>query len=291
MTAATAVAAAHGDPQHPKDRQEVRVDDKQLFGDRHDQIVGFLGRTAIRAVLLVLFLLFWGWASDRLIPRFVISTPIDVWNRFGDALGTGELWNNLAYTFSSAFYGFVLGSAIGSTLGLLFGLFESVAKIIAPFAAMLYSMPKIVVSPVIVVWLGVDQGMKVFIAMLSCMWVVFYNVWNATRRIDRNLLDQFRLMGANQRQIVAGLYLPSATTWLLTSLRIAFPIALVGAVVGEFVASSEGLGHMALQAGQRYDTAAVFVAAITITVFAALIDTILAALQRRVALRQGEAPS
>lgn len=288
MTAATAVAAAHGDPRSPNNLDEV--DQPQLLGTHHDRIVGFLGRTGVRLLLLAVFLLFWTWASDRLIPKFVISTPVDVWHRFGRAIESGELSNNLLYTFTSCFYGFVLGSTIGSTLGLLFGIYESVSKIIAPFAAMLYSMPKIMLSPIIVVWLGVDQEMKVFIAMLSCMWVVFYNVWNATRRIDHHLLDQFRLMGASQRQIVAGLYLPSATTWLLTSLRIAFPIALIGAVVGEFIASSEGLGHMALQAGQRYDTAAVFVAAVTITFFAVLIDSVLAALQRRVALRQGELP-
>lgn len=289
MTAATAAAAAHGDPKHPTN---MGGEDREvtLLAQNRDRILDFLSRTAMRIVLLVLFLLFWNWASDRLIPKFVVSTPVDVWHRFGTAIESGELWNNLLYTFSSCFYGFVIGSTIGSILGLMFGLYEAVAKVVAPFANMLYSMPKIMLSPVIVVWLGVDQGMKVFIATLSCMWVVFYNVWNATRRIDHQLLDQFRLMGASQRQIVFGLYVPSATTWLLTSLRIAFPIALIGAVVGEFVASSEGLGHMALQAGQRYDTAAVFVAAITITFCSGLIDAALGALQRRVALRQGEAP-
>ena len=130
--------------------------------------------------------------------------------------------------------------------------------------------------------------MKVMIVTVSCMWVIFYNVWNATRSIDQHLLDQFRLMGASRRQIITGLYMPSALTWLLTSLRVAFPIALIGAVVGEFIASSQGLGYLALSSGHRFDSAGVLVAVIAITSMAMVVNSILSALQRKVALWQGE---
>jgi NitT/TauT family transport system permease protein len=245
-------------------------------------------RLLIRIAIFVGLCALWQFASGRIFPVFVISSPGLVVDRFGDWLSSGELISNLGFTLQACGLGFVLGSLIGSVLGLLFGMYESIARVISPFANMLYSMPKIMLSPLIVVWFGIGLTMKVVIATLSCVWVVFYNVWNATRRIDRNLLDQFRLMGANQRQIVAGLYLPSATTWLLTSLRIAFPIALIGAVVGEFVAAGKGLGHLALDAGQRYDAAGVLVAVLTITVTAGCIDAVLGVIQSRVALWQGE---
>lgn len=256
--------------------------------ERRERLVNQVRLWSIRIAILVIFCSAWQFASGRIFPVFVISSPTLVVERFGEFMEGGKLLSDLSYTMRACLLGFTIGALIGSALGLLFGIYESVARVISPFAAMLYSTPKIMLSPLIVVWVGIDLTMKVFVATFACMWVIFYNVWNATRRIDHNLLDQMRLMGANQRQIIAGLYLPSALTWLLTSLRLAFPVALIGAVVGEFVASSQGLGHLALDSGQRYDSAGVLVAVLTITITAVAIDSVLAAIQRKVALWQGE---
>lgn len=264
---------SHSRPR-PGDRRHKLIDTGQLWG--------------IRILIVVVMLSAWQFCSGRVFPVFIVSSPQLVWERYGDFLEGGELFGHLFYTMRACLMGFAIGAVVGSTLGLAFGIFEPVARTIRPFAAMLYSTPKIMLAPLIVVWFGVDTLMKVVIAAFSCMWVIFYNVWNATRGIDRNLLDQFRLMGASQRQIITGLYLPSATTWLLTSLRVAFPISLIGAVVGEFVASSKGLGHLALDSGHRFDTAGVLVAVLTITFTAMLVDSLLTALQRKVALWQGE---
>ncbi|GAA3612002.1 ABC transporter permease [Nonomuraea rosea] len=255
---------------------------------RRERLVDQVRLWSIRVVIVVVLCGTWQFVSGRIFPVFIVSSPALVVERFGDFMESGQLLSDLAYTMRACGLGFVIGALIGSTLGLLFGVYESVSRVIAPFASMLYSTPKIMLSPLIVVWVGVDLTMKVFVATFSCMWVIFYNVWNATRRIDRNLLDQFRLMGASQRQIIGGLYLPSAMTWLLTSLRVAFPIALIGAVVGEFVASSQGLGYRALDSGQRYDSAGVLVAVLTITITAMTIDSVLRMIQRKVALWQGE---
>jgi NitT/TauT family transport system permease protein len=257
-------------------------------GGRWDKVVALLRLWGIRLAIAAVFCAAWQYSSGRIFPVFIVSSPELVVHRFGDFMEGGVLLGHLGYTMRACGMGFALGALIGSTLGLLFGIYESISRVISPFAAMLYSTPKIMLSPLIVVWVGVDMTMKVFVATVACMWVIFYNVWTATRRIDRNLLDQLRLMGANQRQIIVGLYLPSATTWLLTSLRVAFPVALIGAVVGEFVASSQGLGHLALDSGQRYDSAGVLVAVFTITITAMTIDSVLSAIQRKVALWQGE---
>lgn len=257
-------------------------------GDRRAKMLDLAKLWSIRVLIVVAFCSAWQFASGRIFPVFIVSSPTLVVERFGEFMQGGELLSHLGYTMRACGIGFAIGALIGSTLGLLFGIYESISRVISPFAAMLYSTPKIMLSPLIVVWVGVDLTMKIFVATVACMWVIFYNVWNATRRIDRNLLDQLRLMGANQRQIIVGLYLPSALTWLLTSLRVAFPVALIGAVVGEFVASSQGLGYLALDSGQRYDSAGVLVAVLTITVTAMTIDSILAAIQRKVALWQGE---
>ncbi len=260
----------------------------QKRDERRGKLADIARLWAIRIAIAVAFCATWQLVSGRVFPVFIVSSPTLVVERFGEFMQGGELLSHLSYTMRACGLGFTIGALIGSTLGLIFGIYESVSRVIAPFAAMLYSTPKIMLSPLIVVWVGVDLTMKVFVATVACMWVIFYNVWNATRRIDRNLLDQLRLMGASQRQIVVGLYLPSAMTWLLTSLRLAFPVALIGAVVGEFVASSQGLGHLALDSGQRYDSAGVIVAVLTITLTAMTIDSILAAIQRKVALWQGE---
>jgi len=279
-----AVAPTRTDRGAPPKRRPV----KKQRSQRSAWALDMLMLWGIRALIVVAMLGLWQFCSGRVFPVFIVSSPQLVFERFGDFMEGGQLLSDLSYTMRACLMGFAIGAVIGSSLGLAFGIFESVARTIRPFAAMLYSTPKIMLAPLIVVWFGVDLQMKVVISAFSCMWVIFYNVWNATRAIDRNLLDQFRLMGANQRQIIAGLYFPSATTWLLTSLRVAFPIALIGAVVGEFVASNQGLGHLALDSGHRFDTAGVLVAVLTITFTAMLIDSLLTALQRKVALWQGE---
>jgi NitT/TauT family transport system permease protein len=279
MTAPTITAT--GSEENPPPNEALR--DERTF-----RLLDISKQWGIRLLIVVVFLATWQFVSGRFFPVFIVSSPELVWQRFWEFMDGGELLGHLAYTMQACLAGFTIGAVIGSSLGLAFGIFEPVARTIQPFAAMLYSTPKIMLAPLIVVWFGVDLTMKVVIAAFSCMWIIFYNVWNATRRIDRGLQDQMRLMGASQRQIITGLYFPSATTWLLTSLRVAFPVALIGSVVGEFVASSQGLGHLALDSGQRYDTAGVLVAVLTITLTAMTIDTLLAALQRKVALWQGE---
>ncbi|MET7422172.1 ABC transporter permease [Dactylosporangium sp. NPDC005555] len=257
-------------------------------GQRRGKLEDLARLWGMRAVLIVALLASWQFCSGRVFPVFIVSSPELVWERFLDFMHGGKLLGHLFYTMRSCLLGFGIGAVVGSTLGLAFGIFEPVARTIRPFAAMLYSTPKIMLAPLIVVWFGVDTTMKVVISAFSCMWVIFYNVWNATLGIDRNLVDQFRLMGGSQRQIITGLYLPSATTWLLTSLKVAFPIALIGSVVGEFVASNKGLGFLALDSGHRFDTAGVLVAVFTITLTAMTVDSLLTALQRKVALWQGE---
>lgn len=256
--------------------------------DRVDRVRDQARLWGIRLLIVVALVSAWQLLSGRVFPLFLISSPALVFDRLVDWLADGSLIGHLVYTMGACLMGFAIGATIGSTLGLLFGIYGSVARVISPFAAMLYSTPKIMLSPLIIVWVGVDLTMKVFVATVACMWVIFYNVWTATRTIDHNLLDQFRLMGASQRQIIAGLYLPSALTWLLTSLRVAFPVALIGAVVGEFIASSKGLGYLALNSGHKFDSAGVIVAVLAITTTAMTIDQILAALQRKAALWQGE---
>lgn len=247
-----------------------------------------LVRTLVRLAIIVAACVAWQLCSGRVFPVFVVSSPVKVWDQFGTWLSNGTLLPNLGVTLEESATGFVVGSLAGTLLGLLFGLYESVAKTISPFANALYALPKVMLSPLIIVWFGIGMEMKDILAALTVMFVVFYNVWNATRSIDQDLLNQFRLMGASRWTTVAELYLPSAIGWLLTSLRIAFPLALIGAIVGEFIASGSGIGYIVLSAAQEYDAAGVFVGIISITITAVVIDSILAIVQQRVARWQGE---
>ena len=260
----------------------------RVRSDRVDRLRDAGSLWGIRLLIVATLITTWQLMSGTVIPQFLVSSPVLVFERLVAWISDGSLLGHLLYTMQACLAGFAIGATIGSTIGMVFGIYSSVARVISPFAAMLQSTPKIMLSPLIVVWVGVDLTMKVMIVMVSCMWVIFYNVWNATRSIDQHLLDQFRLMGASRRQIITGLYMPSALTWLLTSLRVAFPIALIGAVVGEFIASSQGLGYLALSSGHRFDSAGVLVAVIAITSMAMVVNSILSALQRKVALWQGE---
>jgi NitT/TauT family transport system permease protein len=137
------------------------------------------------------------------------------------------------------------------------------------------------------VWFGIDLTMKGTLAGLFVVFIVFYNIWTGVQEVDKDLVEAFRVMGGSRWAIIRGIYIPSALSWLFNSLRLAFPVALIGATVGEFVASSAGLGFVATNAATQADTAGVFVAVIVVTIVAVAMDQLIIVVQRMVNRRSG----
>jgi NitT/TauT family transport system permease protein len=241
-----------------------------------------------RVIILAAVLITWQLTSGHWFPAFIMSSPLQVWDKLKDWVGSGYIFSNLGVTLKETFLGFAFGTFIGAAAGILIGLSRFASDVLSPFINALYAVPKIMLGPLFVVWFGIDLTMKGMLAGLFVVFIVFYNIWAGVQEVDKDLVEMFRIMGGGRWAIVRGVYIPSALSWLFNSLRLAFPVALIGATVGEFVASSEGLGFVATNAATQADTAGVFVAVIVVTIVAVTMDQLIVLVQRMVNRRSGK---
>jgi len=240
-----------------------------------------------RAAILAAVLVTWQLTSGHLFPAFIMSSPSQVWDKATNWLGNGYILSNTGVTLEETFIGFLGGTFIGATAGVAIGLSRFASDVLSPFVNALYAVPKIMLGPLFVVWFGIDLTMKGLLAGLFVVFIVFYNIWSGVQEVDKDLVEMFRVMGGSRWAIIRGIYLPSALSWLFNSLRLAFPVALIGATVGEFIASSEGLGYVATNAATQADTAGVFVAVVVVTIVAVTMDQLIVQIQRLVNNRYG----
>lgn len=200
----------------------------------------------------------WELASGRLIKPFWISSPSAIWAQLAEWIATGDLWLHVEVTLTETILGFVFGAVSGIAVGLALGLNRKLAAILDPFIIGFYSLPKIALAPLFILWFGVGLLSKVVLATFVVFFLVFYNTYAGTLAVEQELVDVLRLMGATRGQIVRKVILPSVLLWIFTGMKISVPYALIGAVVGEMMASNKGLGYLIQAAAGQYDTAGVF---------------------------------
>ena len=138
--------------------------------------------------------------------------------------------------------GFAIGAFGGIGLGVLLARWAYVAKMLDPFLLALYSIPRVALAPMLIVWFGIGYSSKVFLGATLVFFITFFNTLAGIRSVDRALCDVARVMKASEWQIFVKVMLPSASSWILTSVKISLPFALVGVILGEFLVSSQGLG-------------------------------------------------
>ncbi len=229
-----------------------------------------------RAALLLGFLLLWEVASDRAIPAFFISRPSRIFEVFFSWVADGSLFFHAGITATEAFAGFLLGGTMGVVVGLILGRMVRLAEVVDPFITAFYSLPKLALAPLFILWLGIGMDMKIVFTATIVFFLVFLNTYTGVRNVSRELVAILRLMGANERHVLTKVIIPSAITWVFAGLRISVPYALVGAVVGELVASNRGLGYLLAHSAGRFDTAGVFAALVAIVILSALLNTAVA---------------
>ncbi len=221
-----------------------------------------------RAAIVVVGLALWEFASGRLIKPFWISSPSEIWHQLGEWLASGQLWLHVEVTLSETVMGFALGAVGGILVGLALGLNRRLAAILDPFIVAFYSLPKIALAPLFILWFGVGLTSKVVLATFVVFFLVFYNTYAGTLAVEEELVDVLRLMGASRGQIIRKVILPSALIWIFTGMKSSVPYALIGAVVGEMMASNKGLGYLIEAAAGQYDTGGVFAALFVLMIIA-----------------------
>ena len=191
--------------------------------------------------------------------------------------GDGTIWLHLATTLEESLLGLLIGSGLGIVLGFWFGRSPALAMVFDPYIKMLNAVPRIVLAPLFLLWFGLGIWSKVALGVTLVFFIMFFSTYQGVRDADRVLIDNVRMLGASQRQLVRHVLVPSALTWIFSSLQASLGFAMVGAVVGEYLGSTRGLGYVISQAEGTFDTTGVFAG---MTVLAIVVVAISAAVSR-----------
>ena len=188
-----------------------------------------------RALVLVLFLGGWGFASGRWMDRQFVSDPRGVLEAFEGLVASGRLWPNLAQTLSEVLAGYAVGATLGILLAAVLAVADTAHRILRPFLIAFYSIPKIALAPLMIMWFGLGTAPKVILAAAFVFFVVFMNMAAGVFSVNTDLVRLVHVMGAGRRDLLWKVTLPSSVPYLMTGLRLAIPEALIGAVIGEFI--------------------------------------------------------
>jgi len=223
--------------------------------------------------LLIIFLVGWYFLSIDKKMAFFFGDPIGVieqiWVWF---VVTGDIYYHLQITLTETLLAFAIGTSAGMGAGLWLGLSPMASAILDPYIKALNSMPRVILAPIFAMWFGLGIWSKVALAVTLVFFIVFFNVYQGVREVSPTLLDNARMLGAKQKQLLRYVYLPSATSWVFSSLHTAVGLAFVGAVVGEYLGSAAGVGYLILQAEGTFDINTVMAGIVVLTVCALLLD-------------------
>lgn len=208
--------------------------------------------------LAAFFLTSWQVLSDAFDWAFWVSSPKAVFGVLVEWGQSGLLWQDVKITMAEAGGGFLIGSLAGGLVGFVLGWVRKAGEILEPFVLAIYTLPKVALAPLFVLWFGIGVTNKIMFAGLLAFFMVFFTTFQGVRGVDRDLVANVRLLGANRREIWMKVALPFSAIWIFAGLRIGLPYALIGAIVGEFIAAQKGVGYRIKEATAFFDTAAVF---------------------------------
>ncbi|MBV6273507.1 ABC transporter permease [Alcaligenaceae bacterium CGII-47] len=227
----------------------------------------------LQVLLLVIILLAWHMASASRDFAFFFGRPLDVamtiWAWF---VTDANIYHHLGITLIETLLAFVIGTLGGLGVGLWLGLSRGASALLDPYITAANSMPRVILAPIFGMWFGLGIWSKVALAVTLVFFIVFFNVYQGVREVSPTLLDNARMLGANRKQLLRHVYIPSATSWVFSSLHTSVGLAFVGAVVGEYLGSAAGVGYLILQAEGTLDVNTVFAGIVVLTVFALLLD-------------------
>jgi NitT/TauT family transport system permease protein len=220
----------------------------------------------LQVAILVVFVGVWEIAARRhWIDPFFFSQPSVFAARAvrwltepGYLLGGRSIYHHLLVTMEEMAGGFVLGVVFGVAVGFGLGRSQFWSTVFNPYIQIVNALPRLVLAPVFVLLLGIDERSKIALGFSLVFFIVFFNAYRGVREVDRNILNNARMLGASERDLARHVLLPSAMTWILSSLHTSVGFALVGAVVGEYMAAAQGLGWIISQAQGNFDAAGVY---------------------------------
>src|SRR3982074_1341618 len=207
-----------------------------------------------------------------LLPPFFFSNPVDVGSQIVAWFGSGVIWKHLVITLWESILAFAIGSLGGVMVGFWFARQPRVAAVFDPYVKMANALPRVVLAPIFTLWLGLGIWSKVALGVTLVFFIVFFNVYQGVKEVSPVVLNNTVMLGANRKQLLRYVYLPSATSGVFSSLHVSVGMAFVGAVVGEYLGSAKGVGYLIQQAEGAFDINTVFAGILVLTAFALVRD-------------------
>lgn len=257
------------------------------------------GRILVLQILVAVgFFLVWHFGTTVPMPNgkplinpFFFSTPVDVLARTWKDFASGVIWRHLYVTALETVLAFVIGAVFGIIVGFWFARRALTAAVFDPYVKAANALPRVVLAPIFALWFGLGIWSKVALGVTLVFFVVFFNVYQGVKEVSPTVLANARMLGMSNRQLLRHVYLPSAMSWVFSSLHTSVGFALVGAVVGEYLGSSAGLGYRIAQAEGVFDVTGVFSGMLVLTIFVILVDLLVSAVERRLLVWRPDAPA
>ena len=237
--------------------------------------------TILRVVIIGGFLLLWEVASGRWIEPFLISSPSRIFSSMISGFYSGDLLQHTWVTFQEIAIGFPLGAFTGIALGYWFGRSRLLAEIFEPIIIALNGIPRTAVAPLFIVWLGIGIWSKVGVVFLLTFFLNFFNTYTGMRQMDQEYVDLAKLMGVKGWKLTFKVIFPAISPYVFTGIRTSIPFAVIGAIVGEFIAATEGVGFFIRLSAGIFKTADVFVGIIVLMIMVIVMDKIAEMVERR----------
>ena len=241
---------------------------------------------SLRVAVLVLVL--GGWevaARQKWIDPFFFSMPSLIYAQlvdwFVNGTSQGPLLTQVMVTLEETALGFLIGAVAGVFCGIVLGRNKLLSDVFSLYIQIANSIPRVVLGSIFVISLGLGMASKVALAVVMVFFVVFGNAFQGVREADRYMIANAQILGASKHQVTMSVVIPSALSWILASLHVSFGFALVGAVVGEFLGSKQGIGLLISTAQGAFNASGVFAAMIVLAVVALAADYLLTALENR----------
>jgi sulfonate transport system permease protein len=235
---------------------------------------------ATQAGLVIVFLMFWQFGAGVLFDPFLFGSPKGIaailQRDFQDML----FYNDLRTTAIEMGLGYGIGAVAGIGTGALFARWRFVSDVFAPFFVAMNSIPRIALAPLLIIWFGIDLSSKVVLAATLVFFLMFFSTLSGIREVDESVINVARVMGANVRQIFFKVQLPGALSWIMNGLRLSLPFALIGVIVGEFLAASSGIGYRLNMYSTTYNTNGTFAMLAVMMIAMMLMNTALLYIER-----------
>lgn len=237
--------------------------------------------TLVRVAVIGGFLLLWEIASGRWIEPFLISSPSRILTSMVTGFRSGDLIQHSWVTFQEIAIGFPVGAIGGIALGYCFGRSQILAEIFEPIIIALNGIPRTALAPLFIVWMGIGIWSKIGVVFLLTFFLNFFNTYAGMRQMDPEYIDLARLMGAKGWRLTFKVVLPAISPYVFTGIRTSIPFSVIGAIVGEFVAATEGVGFFIRLSAGLFRTADVFVGIIVLMLMVIAMDKIAQIIERR----------